>query len=198
MKTILQILIVISIVYLVNSRNQGSQNLLTNKDVVDKNDYSKLKKNVFYIKGLGNVSSSTLYQIRKEIENFYGFTAIVDNSIPIDYNMYIRNTDKILDASTCLKMLDNYSKKVIYVTDKELWSFGDYVNGLAYQNGNTIVVTTAARNLKETVRHEVGHTFGLGHCTELTCVMASKNDKYEIGKFCNKCKTFFKNKFNIQ
>jgi len=198
MKTILQLVIVFTLIYFFSSKNATTNQFSFEKDLVDDNNYSSLKKNIFYIKGLGNISSYKLQEIANEIENFYGFSTIIQTNIEINENMFIKNTNEILNATTCLEILDNSAKKVIYVTDKKLWSSGDYVNGLAYQNGNTVVVTTDAINLLETTRHEIGHTFGLDHCNNITCVMASRNDKYEIGKFCNKCKNFFKNKFNLK
>jgi archaemetzincin len=198
MKTILQILVVVGIIYFVCINNTHTSDIDVKQEIVDENDYSKLKNNTFYIKGLGNVSPSVLKKIANTIERFYGFTTIIDNSIGISEDLYIKNTTEILDATICLEKLDNHKIKVIYITEKQLWSLGDYVNGLAYQDGNTVIVSTQAHNLIETVKHEIGHTFGLSHCSEITCVMASRNDRYETGEFCEKCKKHFKNKFNLK
>jgi archaemetzincin len=46
------------------------------------------------------------------------------------------------------------------------------------------------RTLKEAI-HELGHTYGLGHCPDSTCVMHFSNSLEDTDKkswrFCNKC-----------
>jgi predicted Zn-dependent protease len=55
----------------------------------------------------------------------------------------------------------------------------------------TPIVITIVRGeksfLKETIIHELGHTLGLRHCNDLTCIMAVDNDGFDSGTFCDKC-----------
>ena len=197
MKNIVQILVLIVILYLV-FKNKSVERMLPNTNtVVENNSYKELKKVVFQVRGLGDVNYNKLKEVANTIENFYGFRTIITDEVDISEDMYIKNTKEILNATICLKDLNDFNVKTIYVTNKELWASGDFVNGLAYFEGNCVVITTTAKVLEETVKHEVGHIFGLGHCTEKTCVMASANDQYETGKFCEKCKNHFIKKFNI-
>jgi predicted Zn-dependent protease len=55
--------------------------------------------------------------------------------------------------------------------------------------GKSIFVRSNRSFLKETIIHEIGHTLGLDHCDDLTCIMAINNDTYDSGDFCNKCKS---------
>jgi archaemetzincin len=199
MKNLVQILVILGFVYITFHYNNSEKNFIS--DVVTKNNdnpYAKLQKVVYKVRGLGDVSNYTLNDVASTIESFYGFTTIVENNVDINSNMYIKNTDEILNASVCLENLNSYTTKTIYVTNKELWALGRYVNGLAYYEGNSVIVSTKATDITETVKHEVGHTLGLNHCIEKTCVMASENDYFETGKFCTKCKNHLINRFNIQ
>ena len=110
MKTILQLVIVFTLIYFFSSKNATTNQFSFEKDLVDDNNYSSLKKNIFYIKGLGNISSYKLQEIANEIENFYGFSTIIQTNIEINENMFIKNTNEILNATTCLEILDNSAK----------------------------------------------------------------------------------------
>ena len=197
MKNLIQILVIVGVIYFLINFKSNNNSVLDSTTPIKEESLSNLKKVVIEVRGLGDISQSKLNQVSRTIEKFYGFRTIVTTDVDITEGMYIRNTKDILNASICLKDLNDYNTKTIYVTNKELWASGDMVNGLAFLGGNTVVVTTTSRGLDETVKHEIGHIFGLGHCTEMSCVMASENDQYETGKFCKKCKNHFIKKFNI-
>jgi archaemetzincin len=93
---------------------------------------------------------------------------------------------------------------VLGITDADLYAEGlNFVFGLAESPGKAAVISlhrlhsdsdTAlfrARAVKEAV-HELGHTFGLGHCTNPRCVMYFSNslaDTDRKGKvYCPKCR----------
>jgi archaemetzincin len=199
MKSIIQIIITIGFIYLILKGNNNTASVISNSNFINQNSkYDKLTNVVYEIKGLGDVDDVYLKRVSTIVSNFYGFKTIVKDKVDISDDMYIKNTSKILNASICLRSLDSYNVKRIYVTNKELWATGDFINGLSYLNGNSVIVTILSKNFEETVKHEVGHTFGLEHCSEKTCVMASANDQFETGKFCNKCKSHFVMTFDIK
>lgn len=197
MKNLIQFLIVVGVIYFLFNFKSNDNSILDSSISINKESFANLKKVVIEVRGLGEVSQNKLNQVSRTIEKFYGFRTIITTDVDITEDMYIRNTNNILNASICLKNLNDNEKKTIYVTTKELWASGDMVNGLAFLGGNTVVVTTTARGLDETVKHEIGHIFGLEHCSEKSCVMASDNDQYETGKFCEKCKNYFVKIFNL-
>jgi len=199
MKSLVQILVILGFVYITFGHKKNQNNFISDVSTTkESNPYAKLKKVVYKVKGLGDVSNYTLNQTASTIESFYGFTTIVEHNVEINPKMFIKNTDDILNASVCLENLNSYTEKTIYVTNKELWALGRYVNGLAYHEGNSVIVSTRATDITETIKHEIGHTLGLNHCDDKTCVMASENDNYETGKFCNKCKNHLIVRFNIK
>lgn len=78
------------------------------------------------------------------------------------------------------------------------------VMGLGFQPGKACVASTfrvSKTNIKQqyfkVVIHELGHTQGLPHCPDKTCIMTDaegKNNTENEKGFCKKCKTFLENK----
>lgn len=139
------------------------------------------------IKPLGNVDYSDLQDAVSIIEGFYGFKCRIGDSEPITSDMLIDGTDQILNADVCINKL--YSQtRTVYIVDKRLWAKGDFLRGYATTSGGTAIVRGEKSFLRETIIHELGHTLGLGHCSDLSCIMAVDNDQYDSGTFCKKCK----------
>lgn len=72
------------------------------------------------------------------------------------------------------------------------------IMGLAYQPGSVCVISSyridspklyvELTRLKKVAIHEIGHTFGIGHCNVSTCVMhAGSNIDKETDNFCPDC-----------
>ena len=105
------------------------------------------------------------------------------------------------------------AKKIIGITDCDLYiPVLTFVFGEAHLGGKGAVVSTArlsldlnglpspalvvrARLLKECV-HELGHTFGLSHCSSPGCVMSRSNTVIEVdsksGELCRDCRSLLK------
>ena len=146
----------------------------------------------FYIRPLGDVDNSDLTDAVKHVENFYGYKCKIKPGVEITENMKINGTDEIINANATIDELKSY-RKTIFVVDKRLWHFNQELKG--FTNGRTILVKGQKSWLKETLIHEIGHTLGLKHCDDLSCIMALDNDEYETGKFCNKCQRKLKGKY---
>ena len=161
---------------------------VTNTETTSTDEYSTPKshsKSTVIIKGLGDVSESTLKKSARIIENFYGFDTQIEGSVEVPNYYYYNNTDTI-DGDVCLQNIRE-NVKTIYVTNHPLKGSNLDLRGYTYLYGDVVIVK-AGGHLEETLIHEMGHTFGLEHCEDLSCVMAINNDEYDSGDFCSKCK----------
>ncbi len=92
--------------------------------------------------------------------------------------------------------------RIIGVTSRDLYAPGlNFVFGQARYPGRVAVVSTArlrhpedavfVRRLSTEILHELGHTVGLGHCPDPTCVMSFSNHVGEVDEkgpwFCPSC-----------
>jgi predicted Zn-dependent protease len=77
-----------------------------------------------------------------------------------------------------------------------LWYNRDYLRGLSFLNGNVAIIRGDKSFLEETTIHEIGHLFGLDHCSDITCIMALNNDEFDSGHFCNSCRVHYNQKLN--
>ena len=124
------------------------------------------QKHIVAVKALGNVDESDIYDVINVIEQFYGYTAYVGTPIKLTQDLFVDGSD-IVNADACLN--------------------GNYLRGYAATNGGTVFVRGEKSYLRETTIHELGHTLGLNHCNDLSCIMAINNDQYDSGTFCRKC-----------
>jgi hypothetical protein len=145
---------------------------------------SEDNEKTFYITGLDDVSQSDLEYTKEIIESFYGYHCVINESITTPNEAC---SDGTINAFSCVNMLGN-SKKTLYLTNKLLVDDGVDLRGFTTINGETIIVRANRGFMKGTIIHEIGHTLGLEHCSDLTCVMATQNDEYDSGDFCENCK----------
>ena len=164
---------------------QESPSVVSNPDTEQPSNTNQSETVI--IRALGNVDYDDLEDASKIITEFYGFNCVIGTPEEITEDLYISGTDQIINAKSCLNKFSTRSR-IVYIVDKRLWADGDYLRGFASTSGGFVIVRGEKSFLRETIIHEIGHTYGLGHCDDLSCIMAIDNDQYDSGTFCNKCK----------
>jgi predicted Zn-dependent protease len=157
-------------------------------DNISNVDNNNFPKRHIVVSSLGYVNQSDIDYAIKVIKDFYGYDCSIGSSMSITNDMYLNGTS-VIDADFTIEKLEKFdpSYKTVYIVDKELYADGKSLRGYAVRNGKSILVIADKSILRETLIHEIGHSLGLAHCDDLTCVMAVKNDEYDKGTFCNKC-----------
>ena len=108
-----------------------------------------------------------------------------------------------------LSRLGNAGTVIIGLTDKDISTTKDNLRdwgimGLGFQPGDACVISTfrlsKARSTGQFYKlalHELGHTEGLPHCSNKTCLMRDAEGSNHLDEergFCEPCKSFLKSK----
>lgn len=177
------------------------------------------KQTVIHIKPLGIVDSNTIILVKKEIENFYHLNCILDSSVQLTDDILAKSKIRY-DAS---KILEKYksNQNTLLITEVDIACKNDERNvdewgifGLGYTPGRICVVSTFRLKWYSTNKalinsrivkvclHELGHNFGLAHCTNnKKCMMTAasgtlKQVDAEDKILCEKCNLFIAQKFS--
>lgn len=148
--------------------------------------------------------------IAKEISKIYPHLEIL-RTIEFPENAFYQPRNRYR-ADSIIKFLNSETKngfvklgltsKDISVTKGKNPDFG--VMGLGYRPGKACVASTFRLNKNnknsqfyKVAIHELGHTQGLSHCPEKTCLMRDAeggNPTDELKEFCKKCKAHLQSK----
>ena len=141
-------------------------------------------KETVYVRALGDVDSGDLDYASNVIQEFFGYNVEFLPSISITESMF--DNGQMESTSTLVSIKED--RKIVNIVDREIYQDGKLLRGIASGDKKTVVVRGEKRFMNETIIHEFGHTFGLDHCSDLTCIMAVDNDEFDSGNFCNECK----------
>lgn len=135
------------------------------------------------VRNLGQIDDGDIEFASDVIRNF-GFNPVVYPGISIPRDIIVNDW---IDARKFVLYPDDKTR-TIYLTEMELKEDSLDLRGYTTLNGTTIVVRSERDFMNETIKHEIGHTLGLEHCDEISCIMAINNDEWDSGTFCQKCK----------
>ncbi|MDI6716738.1 MAG: archaemetzincin family Zn-dependent metalloprotease [Actinomycetota bacterium] len=172
--------------------------------------YIEGEKKYLYVLPIGNIDQEILQYILKIIEKKFNLPAKLGTAIKIPDNAFnpVRGQ---YDASIMLNgvraVSPSNTKKVLAVTEEDIFSNNlNFIFGQAILGGCCGIISlsrlragtdkTNGKQLflqrveKEAV-HELGHTFGLRHCSNPRCVMYFSNSLADTDRksadFCQEC-----------
>ena len=180
----------------------------------NRNNENSLKKieiqKVIVIQPLGNFELEQSKKVLSEIRTINP-NVVLRTNIPFPENAYYKPRHRYRADSLIKSLKNNIGRDSVIVglshfdistTKNGIKDWG--IMGLGYRPGTSCVVSdfrVSAKNKNQQFYklglHELGHTAGLPHCKERTCLMRDAeggNPLDEEKDFCNYCKDFLKNK----
>ena len=172
---------------------------------------SKALNQTIILQPLEFTDVTSLYFLKQEIAKVYPVTVIIDTNkrFPdhIFYKPRIRyRADRIihwlrLNMPDSIRTIVGITSKDVSTTKNNIYDYG--VMGLGYQPGHACVVSTfrpaktatskthLQQRLLKLVIHEMGHNFGLPHCSNEECFMVDAEGQMKLDKekyLCDACK----------
>lgn len=159
----------------------------------------------------GNAGNEIICELQACLNKTFGCPTRINDPIGVPEEAFDPNrkqylSDILLDK---LRALPRNNGKLLGVTEVDLFTEGlNFVFGQADSAAGVAIISLCLlrqeyyglpadkqllveRALKEAV-HELGHTFGIGHCSDGTCIMHFSNSlfdtDYKKNRFCNNCR----------
>jgi archaemetzincin len=158
------------------------------------------------IAAAGAVDAGIMQALTSELERTFGCAVEVRSPIEVPAKYYDKkrqqyNVSSLLSSLGKIKL--DKGDRILAVTEVDLFALGlNFVFGQAELGGPASIISLARlrpemdpalfleRAVKEAV-HELGHTFGLGHCPDPKCVMHFSNNLHDTDikskTFCPNC-----------
>ncbi|MGA2159919.1 MAG: archaemetzincin family Zn-dependent metalloprotease [Dehalococcoidia bacterium] len=160
---------------------------------------------------VGTIGDNILQDLKQGLQKTFGCPVKINKALSVPASSYDSQRDQYLSDAfiELLKGSRHGHNPVLAVTDVNLYTSGlNFVFGQASEEEGAAVISLnllrqenyglpadpqllAERTLKEAV-HELGHTFGMGHCANGNCVMHFSNSLIDtdIKKafFCGRCR----------
>ncbi len=148
-----------------------------------------------------------LNEIKENFERIFNLPVFIEKNIniPVDFKNLLRNQYPVRNLISYLEenIVDD-CLKIIGIINKDIYEEGyNFLFGSAEFNGKYAVISLFRlydedknlflnRSIKESI-HEIGHTFGLNHCNNKSCVMNFSLSIKDVDRkqtfFCKLCET---------
>lgn len=159
------------------------------------------RETIIGIQPIGSVDPFYINTIKKQIELSYSLKVVINPSVPIPSTAFVNIKSPRYRADSLLNFLDSVKgdtiTKLVGVIEKDIsftkrnaaglvkQPYNTYIDfgifGLGRRPGSVCILSTYRlkstdekqlnSRLKKISVHELGHTFGLKHCTTNKCVM---------------------------
>jgi archaemetzincin len=168
------------------------------------------KKAIVLLEPLQFTDSSTLLQLKDSIEHFYNVKVYIAASKSFPEHLYYKprnryRADRIIhwlrmNIADSIRTVVGITSNDVSTTKGDAYDYG--VMGLGYRPGHACVVSTfrpaktakdknhLQQRLLKLVIHEMGHNFGLPHCSNEECFMVDAEGQMKLDKerlLCDSC-----------
>jgi archaemetzincin len=176
--------------------------------------------NALYLIPFGTIDDDVISALEICLWQIYGFNIRRVPALPEPDFAFDRQTQQhssTLMLRELLKHIPNDAVRVLGITSHDLFiPMLSFVFGHAQVNGKAAVISLARlhqnfyrlpenrelflhRTMKEAV-HELGHTFGLVHCSDTKCAMSLSNTIQQVDRkteeLCTNCSILFEEKMH--
>lgn len=202
MNCIFRIVSVFSLFLVIACRNTKQEIQLSSSDV---------GKPIILLQPLQFADTATLQLLKDSVAHFYNVSVVIaaDKLFPAHAYYKPRNRYRADSTIKWLKQLKPDSvRTIVGITNEDVSvSKGEYkdygVMGLGYSPGHACVVSTfrpsktatskthLQQRIMKLVLHEMGHNFGLPHCSNETCFMVDAEGQMKLDQekeLCEACR----------
>ena len=159
----------------------------------------------------GRVEQSTVEHLQEDLREVFGCPMVMEPEIEIPSNAYHKKRAQYSATvllNTVKKKGVSRGDKILGIVDVDIYVEDlNYIFGIADASTSTCIISLTRlrqeyygnqsdeilfrqRTAKEAV-HELGHLFGLGHCSEIRCIMHFSNSLQDTdikqSTFCSNC-----------
>jgi archaemetzincin len=173
-------------------------------------DLAREMNDEIVVVAVGEINANALQHLRRELTKTFGRPSRVGKALQIPLKALDRSRMQYSARAILEELHPEEAERMLGVVDRDMYVPGlNFVFGLADLLGRRAVIALPrlregfygghddeelflARATKEAM-HELGHTFGLQHCTNRRCVMAFSNSLEDTDRkeqtFCSVCGT---------